>query len=203
MISVILPISHERGFENLKKTLFNLSGDLNRRVNLLAIVFNKDLFLPVRDYLQQYNNFGECLTIYSEKKSLAPTLEYLASDEYIFIWDENTLLLRNTLGELYRSYLDHPTAGFITGGVFNKALPYWVKDIYADKPKYIKNDKRNFTDDKIDVAYPFCMLTKTENFRNYYFGKERSPLAYGLKLRKAGFQNYINTKVVCKDITEE
>ena len=198
MITLILPISNEQGFENLRKSLFNLSADLDKRSNLLVVCYDKDIYLKARDYLTEYQHIGEWRVIYSEKKNLLATLDYLGSDEYIFIWNEKVLLLQGAMINLYRQYLDRTNAGFISGQI-DIPVPYWIKDIYADKVQLIKSDKKQPNEwGEIDVAYPFCMMTKKDHFVNYFFTKSRSKLAFGLALRRAGFQNYLNKQSRCK-----
>lgn len=201
MITLCLPVSNKKGFENLQKTLFNLSTDLDKRINILCLCSNKELYLPIRDYILQYNAPGEELTVYTEKKNVLVSLEYLGNkDEYIFLWNQNVIVPPEGVISLYREYLERPKAGFISGRV-NKVVPYWVNDIYADKPKLVKTDKHKI-ESEVDVSYPFCMLTRMENFELYYPNRGNG-LKFGLNLRRAGFQNYLNKQVICKYNVEE
>ena len=105
MITLILPISTRKGFENMRKSLFNLSREVDVRHNILCICFNKDLYLEARNYYVEYNHIGEWLVTYSEKKNLLVALDSLGNkDEYLFLWNENVVLQQGDIQNLYRSY---------------------------------------------------------------------------------------------------
>lgn len=198
MITLILPVSCEQGFENLRKSLFNLSTDIDQRTNILIVAYSPQVYLEARNYMVEYAHIGEALVVYSEKKNLLVALDHLGNkDEYIFIWNENTVVTQGALMSLYHSYLEYPRAGFITGILFGEDIPYWVKDIYSERPRLIKRSQRKEKDNLVDTTYPFCMMTKTEHFKDFFF-KSRSKVGFGLSLRRAGFQNYMDKTAISK-----
>ena len=199
MITAILPISYSGGFENLKRNIMGFSADLERLGDILCIVSDENLYLDCRDLLKEYMINGECLTVFSERKHLLrESLDYLNDkNEFVFVANENLYYPQGTIARLYSDYLDHPKAGFIAGYFTEYPMGYWVDDIYSETPKVIySNEKVLESLQEIDsIMPPYGLLTRTENFKEFFFRGNLGGTEYGLNLRKVGFKNYVDTRI--------
>lgn len=200
MITVILPISYSGGFDNLKRILLSLESDIALPMSFLAIVSDPDLYLQVRDYLNENVDFAETLTVYTEReRPLLEALFHIGASDYVFLWNENVVFPSHTLSRLLKDYTEQPGAGFISGHFAEYPLFYWVDDIYAKQPQRILSNERELEGlVEVDLGWTYGMLTKTTNFKDYFSKPVNGFLggtAYGLTLRRKGFKNFVDTNI--------
>lgn len=204
MISVITLISSRSGLEVLKRNLASLEPDWKLGVDLLCIVNDKTLYLECRDYLLTAVDRGECLVVYDDNGKLKSGLEYIwGNNPYVFLLKEGVILPRGTLKRLYKNYLENPNAGFITGDCGEYPAIWWVKDIYGS-PRYVyQNEKPGVQSiTEVDVCLDGGLMTKYGLYKDVYCLGELDgygEYSFGVRLRRQGYQNYINTGVEYKN----
>lgn len=200
MVTVILPVSTSGGFENLKRVLLSLESDLDISMSILAIVSDKDLYIPIRNYLNENIDFTETLTVYTERKHpIKEALFQVGESDYVFIWNEKVILPNNTISRLLKDYSELPNAGFIMGHFMEYPLNYWVDDVYSDSPKCMLSSDRELRGlTEIDLGWCFGLMTKTITFKDYFFRSisgTSNGVAYGLTLRRKGFRNFVDRNI--------
>ncbi len=203
MITVITKISNDKGFNLLKKNLTNLEPDWKIGLNLLCVISDKNLYLKCRDYLQCNIERGECLVVFNEKDGLKAAKDYLNnSNDLVFLLNEGVELSYGGLGKLYETFMEKPWAGFITGLFKEYPQVYWVKDLYGS-PQFIYYDKNKSFDliMGIDISPVFGILTKKSLYKELFCLSDLENYggySYGIRLRRQGYQNYINTGVILR-----
>ena len=203
MITITTILSGRSGFEALKRNLVSLEPDWKIGVDILCVVTDKSLFVECRNFLNENVDKGECLVFYDKDATLKSVGEYLGSrNPLVFILAENVILPIGGLSKLYRNYLEYPDAGFVTGECKDYPVVRWVRDIYG-APQYIYSNEKTEYDlfTKIDVCPVLGILTKTHLYKELFcldnlegYGS----YSYGIRLRRQGYQNYINTGVEYK-----
>ena len=199
MISIINSITKPSGLDNLKRNLVSLEADIHLGMNLLCRVNEKNLFLEVRDYLLRAVNWGECLVKYEEDSSgLKNGKKYVTGkDEYVFLLGEDVLIPSGAITRLYGDYLLKKEAGFFAGAVAEKLPIFWVEDVYSEYPEYLC---RSATDRivSVDNCRIQGLLTKTDLYKEIFCSEDLpvyGELSYGIKLRRRGYQNYLDTEL--------
>ena len=199
MITIILSISYQGGFGNLKRNVVNIDKDLRAGNSLLCIVSDKKLYVECRDFIREYFGGVNCLVVFSTRQlPLRESLEYLGDkNEFVFVANENLYLPPNTISGLYKDYTEHPKAGFIAGHFIEYPVGYWVNDIYSRAPKVIYSDERKLEDfQEVDINLPpYGLLTRTNLFKDFFFRSLAHNGNYGLTLRRQGYTNYVDTKI--------
>ena len=201
MITVITSITKQQGFENLQRNLVSFESDWQLGMDILCLVADKQLYLEVRDYLKQNVDRGESLIVYDEG-GLKAGGEYLGNrNEFVFLLDEDTLIPSGHITKLYNNYLDKRGAGFISGIEREFPCVLWVEDLYA-QPRYIwSNTKDQHGLIEVDTSPVYGILTKANTYKELFcLGDLDSygSLSYGIRLRRQGYQNYVNTEVEYK-----
>lgn len=197
MISIVSLVTKTAGFENLKRNLISLEPDWKLGVDILCLVDDKELYLEVRDFLAQSVNRGEVLVVYDE--SLKAGKEYLSNkNEFVFLLSEDTLIPGGCLTKLYQDYIEKREAGFISG--IDKSFPsvFWVKDLYG-QPKYVFSNEKDLEGlAEVDTSPIYGLLTRASTYKELFCLGDLDgygSLSYGIRLRRQGYQNYINTGV--------
>lgn len=198
MISVITSVIDRQGFENLERNLISLEPDWNLGMDLLCIVKEENLFEEVGDFLKKGVNRGKCVVVQDDKglKAGGDYLEY--KNDYVFLLDNRMLLQSGSITSLQKGFLDNPTAGFIGGLNGNQPSVYWVKDIYG-VPQYIYSEgdlERGLIE--VDTSSVHGILTKTNLFEELFGLSDLDgygSLSFGIRLRRQGYQNYVDTRV--------
>lgn len=201
MITIITSITSQEGFETLKRSLYNFEPDWKLGLDLLCFVHKQELYLECRNFLLDAVDRGECLVVYEEKKTLKVGREYLSpKNEFVFLLNEGVLVPFGGIGKLYKDYFEKNTAGFICG--VEKDIPqvFWVKDIYGC-PQYIYSNNDNLAKNglvEVDVSNITGMLTKTSLYEELFCYGDLDgygSLSYGIRLRRQGYKNFIDTRV--------
>ena len=199
MISIVNSITKPLGLDNLKRNLVSLETDIHLGINLLCLVNEKNLYLEVRDFLTLAVNWGECLVEYEEDSlGLKNGKKYVTDkDEYVFLLGEDVLIPSGTITKLYEDYLFKKEAGFVAGAVVEKLPIFWVEDVYSESPEYLS---RSVTDRivLVDNCRIQGLLTKTDLYKEIFCSDDLpvyGELSYGIKLRRRGYQNYLDTEL--------
>ena len=208
MLTLILPITTEDGFKNLKKSLEKILPTIQTDTYLLCLTNQAELYPKCRNLLPEVFDGLETpaghkyLTIYIENQDTNLLLEakkYLDEKSgYTFLYNENIILPPDTISNLMNLYSYHPNAGFVSGHFAEYPITYNFKDIYDVTSDRIKWDEIDLTDRiRVDTTIPYGMLTKTKSFVDLFTVKQDAlaSLAYGLNLRRAGYENYIDTNL--------
>lgn len=205
MITVIYPLTTQKGFQRLKRNLNSLEQDWNLGMDFLCVTNDKNLYLEAKNYLLENIDRGECLVAYSEKDNLLKGATELVElkNRYTYVANENLILPHGTITKLYKDLLERPEAGFISGVYTEYPTVYWVKDIYG-LPQYIYSNEKTGFDAimDIDTIAPYGFLTKTQLFKELYGLSDLDGYgghSYGIRLRRQGYKNYIDTGVEFKD----
>ena len=202
MISIITFINFKEDFEVLKRNLVSLEPDWGIGVDLLCIVTNKNLFLECRDFLLKNVDRGECLVEYNERATLKSGVEYLNNkNDYVLLLRPGFLIPDGGVAKLYKSFLEKPQAGFIAGRCINLPTAHWTSNIYG-KPEEFFYWRPGFDEGglvEVDMDAIQCVLTKADLYREIYCSEDLEDYqgySYGIKLRRQGYQNYVDTKVL-------
>lgn len=143
--------------------------------------------------------------------------EIIVNCEYIFLLEDDTLIPNNTLKMLLKDYADNPYAGFISGIELGRwgytHIGAWrVDDIYDPKritsipmKSSVSSDTLNDVEE-VDAAGFFCCMVKKDN----YLKTEMDPFEdilgpdvnFGIKLRQAGFKNFVDYGIRCRHLTK-
>ena len=111
--------------------------------------------------------------------------------------NENIVLPAQCVSRLARHYIERRGAGFYAGHFTEYETTYWVSEIYSDNPERIKwSDQSGLV--KVDTAIPFAMITRLANFKDLFCQAELGefgPLSYGIRLRRQGYENYVDFDV--------
>lgn len=209
MITVIYPLTTRKGFEKLKRNLNSLEPDWELGIDFLCIIGDKDLYLEARDYLLERIDRGGCLVSYSESENLLRAGVDLvdSKNKYIYLANENLIMPHGSITKLYKDLLERPEAGFISGVYTKYPSVYWVKDIYG-LPQYIySNEKPEFAAIMdIDTTTTYGLLTKVDLYKELFSLSDLEgygSYSYGIRLRRQGYKNYIDTGVQFKDGGEQ
>lgn len=209
MISVIYPITTKRGTENLKRNLASLEVDRSIGLDFLILVNNQDLFLEVRDFAV---NVDSSLVVYSEQDNLLKVAkEYLTpKNEYVFLANENIILPPTSLVKLYEDFLNNRCAGFISGEFQDRPTVYWVENVlyYEKDPKYIYSNERKIEGNliEVDTISVYGLLTRLKLYNEYFCMEDLDRYgghSFGVRLRRSGYQNYVDTRVKYKTRRDE
>ena len=203
MITIVTYISTQQGFENLKKSIINLESDYGLGLNILCIVGEKELYLTCRNWLQMNVDRAGCLTVfYDGDNPLEWSKENLTfNDPYVYLANQNVVIPRGGISLLYSDYVYKPTAGFISGLFAEYPTVCWVEDIYdVGSERYRWGDKKIHNDNlaEVDTVYPTGLLTKSLVFRDLFCKTKLEGydnLSYGIRLRRQGYKNYLDTRV--------
>lgn len=220
--TIILPISRADYLEGLFARLEDLQCD-QEKTNLLCIVDgNPNLFVNVRNRVDQ-SKFKEklCVKLSSKKKLKHYSYlerrvkiseihnefkKYIKNCRYVFGLEDDTFIQPSTLKKLLKNYYMYPHAGFIQGVQLGRwGIPYigaWkIDDIY--NPKKIKsisysNSKKDL--ESIDAGGFYCFITKAEIYMAHDFkpfgNNDMGPdFNYGIELRKMGYDNFIDWSI--------
>lgn len=203
MVTVITLVSNREGFDNLKRNIVSFESDWKIGLDILCIVSDYNLYLECRNFLHENVDKGECLVVYEQDATLKSGKEYLDwKNEYVFLLAENVRVPSGGITKLYKTYLEKPQAGFITGEWNLFPTVRWVKDIYG-APKYIYSNEPSPYGLRmdIDVAEVYGIMTKTNLYKELFcldnldgYGSH----SFGIRLRRQGYKNYINTGVEYK-----
>lgn len=201
MITLITLIKNEQQLDNFKRNLVSLESTFNLGLDILCLVNDKNFYLKVRDYLLLAINRGECRIEYIEGENIKKAKDFITDNNpYVFILDCDYILPMGGIDTLYMNYLEKPNAGFISGMALNFGNAfYWVEDVY-DSPYFqgIENIKLKEGLVAVDVSAPRALLTKTYLFKEVYCAENVDgafDYSFGIKLRRQGYQNYLNTNV--------
>lgn len=197
MISLVTIIESESDFDNLKRNLNSLEPDWKLGVDILCLVADEELYPKVRNYLQGVADKGDCLVVFGEP-FFEEVKQYLNDkNEYIFLLGKGTILPSGSLTRLYFDYLLYRGAGFVSGaGSYIK-----VKDFYKEfvGNKIILDNSEPNGIDYVDSCKPKALLTKTNLFKEFWQDVEDyGEYSYGINLRRKGYQNYIDNRVVLR-----
>lgn len=181
-----------------------MEPDWKLGLDILCLVPNKDLYLQCRDFLLDRVDRGECLVSYVQGEDFKFAIDNLTDkNKYVFLLDNGYILPLGGIGKIYQSYLEKRDAGFISAfATFYGGAFYWVKDIYG-YPDYIGIKERTLEKEleEVDIASPRGLMTKTSLFKDIYCSPNIDggfDYSFGIKLRRQGYQNYVNTKVAMR-----
>lgn len=206
MITIITYVSTEQGFENLKRSTVNLEEDYDLGLNILCIVGDKDLYLRCRDWLQDNIDRAGVLTVFYEGNyPLEWAKENLTfNDPFVYLANQNLIIPSGGISALYKDFIEQPTAGFISGFFVEYPTVYWVDDIYdAWSKRYRWGEKQVNNNNlvEVDTTLPTGMLTKSLVYRDLFCRTqldEYGNLSYGIRLRRQGYRNYLDTNIKLK-----
>ncbi len=201
MISIITSVTNEKNLDRLKTSYFNVEKDMQLGLNWLCLVNNEGLYLECRNFFDSSDK--ENLVVYSRKENLnKESIQYLTwANPYTYIANENVIIPSGGLTKLYKDFLEKPTAGLITGEFIEFPISYWVKDIYGDaeyiNPSSVDGNNFEMLMD-IDTTSIYGIMTPTNLFKEY-FGmgdlENYGNRSYGIRLRRQGYKNYLDTSV--------
>lgn len=201
MITIITSVRDTESFNCLKRNLINFEPDWKIGLDLICVVKDEKLFLESRDFLLENVNRGECRIVLGD--SLQSANQYLTDkNPYVFVLAENILIPPGGITKLYENFIQKPRAGFISGVFKEYPTVYWVRDIYGT-PQYIYSNEKEDYDllMDVDVSMPYGLLTSTQNYKEF-FGMSNlegyGSYSYGIRLRRQGYKNYVNTGVEYK-----
>lgn len=204
MVTLIYPITTKEGFENLKRSLINLEFDLELGIDILCLVKEgeEELYLECSDFLRQNYDQGESLVVYERGDLYKKSQLYISSkNDLVFLANEKIVIPPKAITTLHGGYLELPGAGFISGQFVDYPIVYWVEDIYEKKnPKYIYSNEREGEGRylEVDASGIYGLITRFENFRDLFYMEDLDKyghLSYGIRLRRRGYQNYIDTTI--------
>lgn len=227
MITIVLPVSRAEYLDRVLGSL-ELLECRAENVNIIAIVDGDDkLFVQTRNKIQDLK-FNERLTvkyknpkpvtkfdIYARRLRIADIhnhiKQYINPCEFIFGVEDDTLLPQNALQEMTTTYLDHPRAGMVQGVEMGRwGVPYvgaWkADDIYS--PTVIESLDLGEGVEPVDCGGMYCFMTRYETYMAHEFKTfQKNSLGpdveFGLELRKAGYENYVNWNVKCSHINND
>lgn len=223
-VTIVLPISRINHLNIIFNCLENLNCDHNK-VNLFTYVDNDlNLFEKARN-LTDASKFANRLCVFrqdNKKVDLSnvhrrrerisaihnEVKQYIKETDYVFLYEDDTVLPSNALEILLNEYRIHPFAGFISGLQLGRwgllHLGAWqVDDIY--NPTKIESVEVPDRMEEVDAAGIYCMLTKYESYIKNEFKPYLKILGpdfdFGINLRKQGLKNYIVPNIKCGHMT--
>lgn len=210
MITIITIVHFESDFEGLKRNLASLEPDWKLGLNLLCLATNEKIFLECRNFLKENIDRGECLVVYEKKaevEGFKAANGYLNDEGWVLLLDNAWVLPEGTLEKLYKQTLEIRGPGFISAVAgINENMFLWVKDIY-DIPDFIGANINELSGMvPIDIAAPRGLLTQTKLFKEVFCTggiDGAGEFSYGIKLRRQGYQNYLNTEVKMRRANSE
>lgn len=195
---VVMLIENQEAFEGFKQTLANFSWQ--NPYGLLCITNDKDLYLPIREYLDSLMLLGEkeTLVIYEQKSFLTfnDVKQYINHATNLILWDSRIPISSTGIRTLMEAYTIHFSAGLITGrGNTNEEICFNIDDIYAKEVSAsgIKDTKDRFID--IDTLTKGTLITKYYGLFIDFDFDNHSIYEYGIELRKLGYKNYYDKEV--------
>lgn len=175
---------------------------LNNRIRNLTL-FNTDNPPPRKFDMQQRRTRIACLR--NESK------EYIGGSEFVFSFEDDTVLSKNALAYLLYDYNELDNVGFVQGVQIGRwGKPYigaWRVDDVSN-PKHYETIDHEFSysedeeiiTEEIDAGGFYCYLTTTKLYKSIKYGWQEpcgADVDFGLQLRRLGYKNYIDWFVIC------
>jgi hypothetical protein len=135
--------------------------------------------------------------------------QYIKGADYIFMTEDDTLIPTNTLTKLLSHYQEHPHAGLISGVQIGRwgfdHIGAWVtNDVY--EPTKFTTVKMESGVVKVDATGIYCCMTRFDNYMKFEFEPFENALgpdvAYGIYLRRQGYENFIDCSIQCDHLTK-
>jgi hypothetical protein len=228
VVTIVVPVSRSDNLSLFFTSLENLQCDA-RKTNLLAIVDGSDdLYLEVRNFVQN-SRFNEKLTVKfasaqkarlrgERRKRIADIHNYaktiIGDCKYVFSLEDDTIIKRDALAQLLRTYREYPHAGLVSGLELGRWGTYYIgawklDDIY--NPTLVQSlmpesPQRALVE--VDGTGLYCLLTKREHYVDHFFkdledGAMGPDIEFGVSLRREGYTNIVDWRVQCVHMSKD
>ncbi len=223
-ITIVLPLSRDWRVEPMREQLETLHTE-GLDIDLLVIVDNHEIRLdwhhlnPRIKYMDQ-NHPGEANS-YARRQRIADIMNlartFTPSDsDYVFILEDDTELKPHYLRNLFGSFITgtkndtQETTGLISGIQAGRwassMLGIWKTDNIENPTVWetlpLPNQKYSPLK-KVDATGIYCTLVHAHLFRDtpFHCTYQGPDVNFGLDIRRKGYQNYINQKLLCGHAT--
>jgi hypothetical protein len=219
--TIVMLVSRSDYLDEVFNSLNELLCDIHR-TNLVVLVDGiPSLYIDVRNRVQE-SKFAERLCIsYSKKKPPKWNIgarrlriarlhnelkKHIPISDYIFGIEDDTLIPPDALIRL-RSVLQHePNVGISSGVEVGRwGMPYigaWLVDDINEPRELRTIDLGKSGLQSVDATGFYCFVTRYKLYISHEFSTfERNSLGadveFGLSLRKRGYNNYVDWRVIC------
>lgn len=222
MITIVLPVSRDNFLKQIFQRLDQLECDRENTNLFVYIDGDLNLFEIAQRYVSE-SRFKE-RQIKFRRKGL-PNVSHITSRrkriadihneikmiipecDYVFLLEDDTLIEPDALKKLLADYEKFPEAGFISGVEIGRwgyeHIGAWKME--GDKIYSIENLDLGYLQ-RVDAAGLYCCLTRYSFYKDgcfMPFEKILGPdFTFGIVLRRAGYQNYVDFSVKCKHLTK-
>lgn len=209
MVEVIVLLNSFEQYLAYRRNLYILGLDLGLIKNMITFCADENLYIELRNADSVLTSTNNLILWYQEDSFIKNIQEVNNSlrinPEYVFILEGDYLIPAHCLQKLLVDYIEHPMAGFVSAvSTVNGEEFYYSKDIY-DGPDFTILNEKDLTGGvlEIDTALPKVMLIRKQVFDDNFdkkldgFGQ----YSFGIKLRRQGYKNYLDTGVICKEVS--